>query len=206
MTDSTMKKLDEAIRQEVSQHRLDERELAQLMAFQQQVTTQIPQPSLTKKRRLLAGLVLACVSLVIGFVIMQHNGLPDYTQQIAEEVVKNHLKLKPLDMTATDMSSIQSYFTQLDFMPSNSKMLQDDQRLLGGRYCSIKGVTAAQLRYQSQVRGVNTFYQVAYHPEKFGEIPDIDKNETPREVMVKGLRVRLWVEKGLLMVLVTQPE
>jgi hypothetical protein len=60
---------------------------------------------------------------------------------------------------------------------------------------------AAQLRYRSG-DGTSTLYEVAYDPVTFGAIPSVERGEPPSELIVKGLRVSLWVEKGLLMVLV----
>lgn len=34
--------------------------------------------------------------------------------------------------------------------------------------------------------------------EVFGKLPDIDHNEKPLAAWVKGIKVRIWVEKGIL--------
>ena len=141
------------------------------------------------------------------------NNTPDYSYQIAQEAAKNHLTLKPLEVQTQSMDGIRGYFTQLDFSPVqssvlNQRFLLSDQHLLGGRYCSIKGVTAAQLRYNDVLvnkkpgNQLVTLYQVPYDPEIYGDIPS-DK-DAPTVVNVKGLSVSLWVEKGLLMVLTSQ--
>ena len=74
--------------------------------------------------------------------------------------------------------------------------------LQGGRYGSIQGVTAAQLRYSLGEDEVSTLYEVGYDPGTFGPIPDLDQGQRPEQLLVRGLKVTLWVEKGLLMVLV----
>jgi len=77
--------------------------------------------------------------------------------------------------------------------------------LQGGRYCSIKGVTAAQLRFASESDGkVSTLYQVPYEKALFGSVPAIESDDSPMVLASKGLNVQLWVEKGLLMVLVEE--
>lgn len=134
---------------------------------------------------------------------------PDYTLDIAMEVVENHLKLKPLDISASNMNTIQGFFTQLDFSLTRSSLLDtqfslNDTDLLGGRYCSIKGDTAAQIRYIHSDT-VATFYQVGYDPDLYGDIPSADLGQAPATVMAKGLKVSLWVETGLLMVLIETP-
>lgn len=150
--------------------------------------------------------VAASVLLVMGLVFW--NMQPDnFSEQIAYEVVKNHLKLKPLDIKTQSMTDIQSFFTQLDFSPSRSSVLNNtlklgEQFMLGGRYCSIKGVTAAQLRYQRD--DISTFYQVPFDRNLHGDIPDPANKEAPLSLMIKGLNVTLWREKGLLMVLINE--
>lgn len=159
--------------------------------------------------------VLVFVSM---FMLFQWYQSPEHlTQQIANEVVKNHLKLKPLDVETHSMRGIQTYFTQLDFMPSASSVLQQqyaltEDRLIGGRYCTIKGVTAAQLRFttsnpvtpDTNNSAISTLYQVPYDADLHGEMPDTTNGELPKQLMVKGMSVSLWKEKGLLFALVTQ--
>jgi hypothetical protein len=151
----------------------------------------------------------ACIALIIiistAWILQPNN----YNNEIAEEVVKNHLKLKPLDLHTQSIKEIQSFFTQLDFAPLHSKILSENLKfnstqLLGGRYCSIKGVTAVQLRYR--IDGTSTFYQVPYKKSLHGKIPDASKEEAPNLLEIKGLAVRLWQEKGLLMILVSPPK
>ncbi|MCE2028498.1 hypothetical protein [Sessilibacter corallicola] len=132
----------------------------------------------------------------------------DYVQTVAHEVIENHMNLKPLETDADSISQAQNFFVQLDFVPSQSSHLNNqwdlnDDQLIGGRYCSIKGDSAAQLRYQ-QGEQLYTFYQVGYDKQLFGEFPNVDNGETPKEVVINGLKATLWIEKGLLMALVTK--
>ncbi|WP_420590224.1 hypothetical protein [Bacterioplanoides sp.] len=150
---------------------------------------------------------VASAVIVIGLAIVtfQPN---NYSEEIAYEVVKNHLKLKPLDVQTNTMADIQGYFTQLDFSPARSSLLETTLKLpekfmLGGRYCSIKGVTAAQLRYRKN--DIQTLYQVPYDEALHGDIADIQQQPEPQTLQLKGLEVQLWREHGLLMVLVKKP-
>lgn len=134
----------------------------------------------------------------------------DSVREIAMEVVKNHLKLKPLEVETSSMVEVQHFFNQLDFLPQRSttlaqRFLLGDGAMLGGRYCSIKGVTAAQLRYRGSTKEISTLYEVGYDPLVFGVIPDVIAGEVPLDIVVKGLQVSLWKEQGLLMVLVQDP-
>lgn len=121
-------------------------------------------------------------------------------QAIGNEVAKNHIKLKPLEVTSTQLNIVRSYFKELDFLPIASKNINfDTQKLLGGRYCSIQGITAAQLRLKNDKTGnIQSFYQTSYDPALFKGIPNISAGEQPITVHSKGISVEIWVEKGLL--------
>lgn len=123
----------------------------------------------------------------------------DMGMEIAQEVAKNHIKMKPLEVKSNQLGDLKRYFDQLDFSLIESERLLD-KTMLGARYCSIQGVTAAQLRYQQSDKSLSgiTVYEVDYQPELFGKIPDIDKGMEPRKIVLKGLELHLWVEKGLL--------
>ncbi|MFT7559969.1 MAG: hypothetical protein ACI93R_001884 [Flavobacteriales bacterium] len=126
----------------------------------------------------------------------------EVAMEVALEAIGNHLKLKPLEVRSQNIRDVQNYFTQLDFNPINSNQLASNTNagLIGARYCSIKGVTAAQLRYRESNQDIITFYEVAYDATLHGAIPDIAQNQSPLQLSVKGLNVILWVERDLLMV------
>ena len=209
----------DAITQQIVSEQLQDKQLQQLMALQQSVLGTTDQHNLEQtnttatqhNRRFWLSAITACLLVVVSVLfVWQQQGLPtpDYSRDIAYEVVKNHLKLKPLDVQTQSIDEVKQFFTQLDFLPVNSDLLNSrfslqETMMLGGRYCSIKGVTAAQLRYQQPESGLSTLYEVPYDADTFGTIPDSDKGENPTVLLVKGLKVSMWVEKGLLMVLVT---
>lgn len=159
----------------------------------------------------IAASLLLCISV---FVFLPHgqSGIDaKKVHSIATEVVKNHVKLKPLDIKTQNVREIQRFFTQVDFLPSASKLLEREyalshEQLLGGRYCSIQGITATQLRYQDKQHQISTLYEVGYYPPAFGHIPDIDKGEAPHTTSLKGFSVTMWVERNLFMVLVSEPQ
>jgi hypothetical protein len=127
-------------------------------------------------------------------------------QQIAEEVVSNHLKLKPLEVKTGSINAVRGYFTKLDFMPVESSLQAlNNLQLIGGRYCSLQGITAAQLRMK-QGENLQTLYETEYVPDVFGDIPILEKGEEPQVVYAKGIKVKVWVEKGLLFALTDSPD
>ncbi|MEC8428358.1 MAG: hypothetical protein VXZ35_08030, partial [Pseudomonadota bacterium] len=92
------------------------------------------------------------------------------------------------------------YFTELDFSVAQSARFSDrNQTLLGARYCSIKGITAAQIRYDNPEGNPITLYEVGYDPGTFGQLPALEDNEPPMQITTQGVKVSLWTESGLLM-------
>ena len=128
---------------------------------------------------------------------------PSIIDQIANEVSKNHLKMKPLEVISNDFQNVHQYFTKLDFSPTSSDVFQNavpsSVQLLGGRYCSIKGIDAAQLRYKNEQGSIITLFEAAYHSQ-FKDLPNVDDGDKPLEVFDKGVKVKIWVEKGVVMV------
>ena len=124
---------------------------------------------------------------------------------IVAEVVKNHGKLKPLETKGANFTSVTRYFDQLEFLPKLSELPSANvllgSSLLGGRYCSIQGYTAAQLRMKNKSGGFTTLFQTQ-DSEDFTMIPNIDLGLEPVKHYKNGYQVSLWRESGLLMVLV----
>lgn len=119
--------------------------------------------------------------------------------RIAEEVATNHLKLRPLEVRGDDLDTLRRYFTELDFRPLDTAMLDGSgRRLLGGRYCSVQGRIAAQFRVQTERQELSTVYQARYDPQVHGSLPDRGKGESPVRLVARGVAVYLWVEDGVL--------
>jgi hypothetical protein len=125
------------------------------------------------------------------------------TERIAAEVALNHIKLKPLDIETDNMDGIRRYFNDLEFIPVESQLLANaNLELLGGRYCSIQSVPAAQIRVTSpDSRSLQTLYQTEYRKDLFGPLPVLENGDAPLDINVKGIAVRIWIEKGLLLAL-----
>lgn len=144
--------------------------------------------------------IAAMFTLLVLAVFHFYPTQPEPGLAIAQEVAKNHIKLRPLEVISDDFNKTSAYFQQLDFVLAPSRRIdQPGLTLLGGRYCSIQSETAAQLRYIDSNGKPLTLYQVGFDAGIFGYFPDIGKGQEPRLYYVDGLRVLLWVEKGLLM-------
>ncbi|QFU24955.1 hypothetical protein FM038_024415 [Shewanella eurypsychrophilus] len=155
------------------------------------------------------GLSAFAASLVLVFMLSVNylTGTADLSLKIADEVAMNHIKMKPLELKTSSMAPLRDYFTELDFSVVGSRLLsKQNNTMLGGRYCSIQGVAAAQIRYETATGQKVTLYEVGYDAQHYGDIPRIDQGELPLSIDVKGINVSLWVEKGLLMAAVQNIE
>lgn len=159
-------------------------------------------PKHKKSNKAWYALSTLAASLVLVFML-SINFLPgsaDLSNKIADEVAMNHIKMKPLELKTSSMAPLRDYFTELDFSVVGSRLLpKQNNTMLGGRYCSIQGVAAAQIRYETATGQKVTLYEVGYDAQRYGDIPLIDQGEIPLSIDVKGINVLLWVEKGLLM-------
>ncbi|MDH5409653.1 MAG: hypothetical protein OEY00_13660 [Gammaproteobacteria bacterium] len=198
------KSLNQAIKDKVSQHELSSNQLANLQKMVDESVTPTEKPAPNYRQFALAAMI--CLTVLFTALLIPR---PDTVQKesivqlIANEVVKNHLKQKPLEIHSNSITSLQHYFTQLDFLLVQSNQISDfSNNLIGGRYCSIQGITAAQLRLKNTSSTTpNTLYQTEYRKDVFGPMPDISKGEKPIIAWAKGIKVKLWVEKGLLFAL-----
>ena len=152
---------------------------------------------------ILVSAILAPILVWMFLSMLPDSELPSL---IADEVAANHLELKPMEVKGGDFSEIRGFFTELDFAPQQTRLADvAGLGLVGGRYCSVQGVTAAQLRLRSEdAAGLQTLYQARYDPRRFGPIPNLDEGEQPLLLSARGLQVSLWLEKGVLFALVAE--
>ncbi|MEN8207016.1 MAG: hypothetical protein ABFS24_13545 [Pseudomonadota bacterium] len=160
-------------------------------------------------RPLITWSVAAAIAALLAVTLLFPPGSMDnvpMTERIALEVARNHIKLKPLDVETDSMDGIRRYFTDLEFVPVESTLLASaDLELLGGRYCSIQSVPAAQLRITVPYsKRLQTLYQTEYQKDIFGPLPVVENGNAPVTVNVKGITVLIWVEKGLLFALTNE--
>lgn len=188
----------------LEQDALTERELAELQRLQSRTARSRWPASARWFTAALGGVVAALLVLVVSLGLLTEPAV-SIQQRIAHEVLTNHLRIKPLDVETDSMARVQTYFDRLDFMPQLSSQLQDVPLVLtGGRYCTLQGVIAAQLRFRLPSGEIMTFYQAAYDPARFGALPDAGRGESPLMLQERGFRMRLWRESGLVMVTAQQ--
>ena len=197
--------LKQAVRDHFEQRALSKVRLERLESLQR-INAPRPTGRHAIVRPLIAGSVAAAIAAFLVITLLFPPGSMDsipMTERIALEVARNHIKLKPLDVETDSMDGIRRYFTDLEFVPVQSTLLASaDLELVGGRYCSIQSVPAAQLRIKVPYSNrLQTLYQTEYHKDIFGMLPVMENGQPPVIVNVKGITVRIWVEKGLLFAL-----
>ncbi len=199
------RQLKQAVRDHFEQRTLSQDRLERLESL-----LRVSEPRRTDRhpvtRPLFTWSVVAAIAALLVITVLfppgPMNNVP-MTERIALEVARNHIKLKPLDVETDNMEGIRGYFTDLEFVPVESTLLASaDLELVGGRYCSIQSTPAAQLRitvpYSNRLQ---TLYQTEYRKDIFGPLPVLEQGNAPVNVNVKGITVRIWVEKGLLFAL-----
>jgi hypothetical protein len=198
--------LNEALRAHVESQQLNKIQLQELLDLQQRY--QPAERRMTYRGWYVAAASSLLIALVAGLMQMNPVGLrQDLVAEIAAEVVDNHLHMKPLEIEGNELVGIRAYFNRLDFQPIESRYLADiGLDLLGGRYCSLQSITAAQLRFKSIGSDkLHTLYQVGYDPAVFKALPNLDEGDQPVSVFDKGVKVTIWVEKGVLLALTEAP-
>lgn len=150
-------------------------------------------------------IAVAAVFFIAFANVLYFSLLPEIAleQRIGSEVAKNHINLRPLEIHTSSIKSIREFLTALEFSPIESSLLKGSGKtLIGGRYCSIQGVTAAQLRLKDSKTGqIQSLYQTVYDKNVFSSLPLLEENKKPITVYSKGLTVDIWVEKGILFAL-----
>ena len=169
MTDETNPtRLKDAVRQHLEQQTLSAGQLSELVALQDQRAHQsgagqpprMPAWRVVRHWRhaLVASALL--VAVLTGFLVGRMPTIDSQIQSIATETIHNHLLHMPLEVRGSTIDAVAGYFDQLTFDVATRPRGFPDAQLLGGRYCSIQGQAAAQLRYQSDNAEHLTLYQV----------------------------------------------
>ena len=136
---------------------------------------------------------MAASVLLLSLYLFQGSG--SLAGKIADEVAYNHNKNVQMEIKTASIDEVQNFLSKIDFTLIHSERLPFEQwELLGGRYCSIQGRLAVQMKIQNKANGkLKTLYQVPY-PKELSHIKSV-----PMETYASGVKVRLWRERGLLL-------
>ncbi len=194
--------LKNLIRDRFEQIELTDAQLDELAAriAAQQPETPAKKSALQRLPVAAAALIVLAAAAIVGTQLYESNQERLLLQAIADEVADNHLRLKPLEVRGSDLPSVLSYFTNLDFQPLASPLIAGNSgdRLLGGRYCSIQGFDAAQLRVAAADGTLSSWYEAALPADKLRRIPDRVSGEPPAGFVVRGVDIRIWQENGVV--------
>ena len=115
--------------------------------------------------------------------------------RIGSEIAYNHNKQMNPEITSGNYSDVSNFLKKLEFtLIQSEKFKPGVWKLIGGRYCSLSGRVAAQLKMEHVPSGeIYTFYQAP--------VPDRVSAEVVAggEVYKSGSHIDVWLEKGLLL-------
>ncbi|HEB93491.1 MAG TPA: hypothetical protein ENI94_08490 [Gammaproteobacteria bacterium] len=141
---------------------------------------------------------LLLVLLGSGVFLLQKNDSIDPSWLVAKEIAVNHNKHLAIEFSTGDYRELNRLMDKLDFSGVVSKRLAPGEyRLLGGRYCSIQGQLALQLKLQDRAGNLYTLYQAPLNKI----LTSIQQGEQ----LIDGLHITLWREAGLLLGLAGSP-
>lgn len=166
-------------------------------------------PSDKPDRYLPTRKIAACFALILALVctsfLYQGHQSKNLLRSIASEAVNNHLKRRPLEIESQNLVTVMAYFTELDFNLLQTSDLNNKagSQLLGGRYCSINGIIAAQFRVLNSDGSISTLYQGILPESQLKRVPDTVNGETPSVYYSKGIEAEIWRYQGVVFVKVT---
>jgi len=109
-------------------------------------------------------------------------------QKIALEVIYNHNKNLPSEFLVNKITGLNSRLLKLGFAIKETSSIEQ-YSVVGGRYCSIQGSTAAQIKLRK-----NKEHATLY----ISNFSNIDKNKLPFFLSEDGVQVKVWIENNLL--------
>ncbi len=186
------KKIDEQIRDYYTSQRPSPQTVARV---KQMIRAGAPVHS---RRRLWIGIAAAVVIAVTTVIwTAAHRVLP-LPQQVALTVARQaavgHNEKQELEFRVRRYGELQNKMKSLDFTPVEPAMMTNmNMHIVGARYTTLAGAIAAQIRYVDDHGVPCTLYEV----RSAGQLAVLVSGEQ----QVDGVRVNLWREKGLLMVL-----
>jgi len=141
---------------------------------------------------------LLLLSLGIIFSLLSQ---PPLSQRIMDEIAYNHQQKMPIEVASASLGDVRNYLNKLTFpIISPASLDEPNWRLLGGRYCSINGKLAAQLKIKNtEDNSIYTLYQAAT------EGGESALGQSQMTQTIDGVGVSIWREKGLLLGLASSP-
>ncbi len=150
-----------------------------------------------KRRWVMQRNVSVAASLLLAVVILFQWMKVAPTQQqlvssIAQEIAINHQKQFSSDFSEVSYAALNQVMIKLDFKLIDPERLKvNGFEILGGRYCSLSGHIAAQVRLKNSDGEIFTLYQTSSH--------EIFDSLTEHVQQAKGIDIEMWSEGGLFL-------
>lgn len=180
--------LDERLRTYYAAQRLPDERVARILAASNAV---VGPANWWQRPQWLAA--AAALVLLLGGAGFWWRAPARMTARVAAEVAHNHLKGEAPEVQAARFGPIQLALAKLDFplAPSAAHPLPDRLTLVGGRYCSVQGEPAAQIRLLEPDGHPCTLYVTRSTGNRLAAV-------RPGEYEAEGVRVRIWHDEGRL--------
>ncbi len=141
-------------------------------------------------RRYYTLAAVAAVLLIVFIGLHQQLNRATMAHGVLAEVAMNHLKGLNVEVASNQYEVVREKLDRLDFpiLPGRKELIES-YTLLGGRYCSIHGGLAAQLKLRDKNTGQLLTLYVTKLTKKLGGL-------TPLDAERDGVPIRLWQENG----------
>ncbi len=188
------KTLKENIKDYYGGYNLSTRQLRQMQNIQTRLRASYYRR--LKYRGAWATVASVAILLVFLFIFFNTTSRRAYFTELITEIANNHNKNLDVEIKSNSLEDVGRYLSRLDFPLIDSALLpRDAWELIGGRYCSLNGQFAAQLKFQNKMnRKIYTLFQL----EKPIDITGVSGFS---ENFVNGVKVNLWIERGLVIAL-----
>lgn len=144
----------------------------------------------------------ACISLLVvpPFFVQHHQSAPfsQVGERISEEVLTNHTRIYLLDIQTDSFAQLHAKLNRIDFALQETAPEEITVTLQGARYCTLQGVLATQLIYQTAKGQRLTQYQTHYDPERFGPLPASRSQAWQTRSQASAISIRIWQQNGVL--------
>ena len=188
------KTLKENIKDYYGGYNLSTRQLRQMQNIQTRLRASYYRR--LKYRGAWATVASVAILLVFLFIFFNTTSRRAYFTELITEIANNHNKNLDVEIKSNSLEDVGRYLSRLGFpLIDSARIPRDAWELIGGRYCFLKGQFAAQLKLQNKMdRKIYTLYQL----EKPTDITGVSGFS---ENYVNGVKVNLWIERGLVIAL-----
>ncbi|NOZ54213.1 MAG: hypothetical protein GXP08_13970 [Gammaproteobacteria bacterium] len=132
---------------------------------------------------------VAAVMLVVIVVAQSYYFQRGVSELVLAEIAMNHNKHLDVEFPYNNYEALRVAMNRLDFTLEPPVALLQNFILIGGRYCSIQGKLAAQLKVKNRnTDGISTLYVTA--------LTDKLKKTVSKRVVYDNVTIELWQNQG----------